>query len=52
MSDLSPCISVCILDDDNICIGCYRTEKEIETWDTLSEDEQKKLTEECRERDK
>jgi predicted Fe-S protein YdhL (DUF1289 family) len=28
----SPCISVCLLDDDDICVGCYRTADEITDW--------------------
>ena len=50
MPEISPCISVCILGDDDICIGCNRTAKEIDTWHTLSYEEQEKLTEECQER--
>jgi predicted Fe-S protein YdhL (DUF1289 family) len=29
---LTPCISVCRLDDKNICIGCGRTKREIREW--------------------
>ncbi len=35
MSDVepqSPCISVCLLDDDDICVGCYRSADEITDW--------------------
>ena len=28
----SPCISVCLLDDDDICVGCYRSADEITDW--------------------
>jgi len=28
----SPCISVCLLDDDDICVGCYRSANEITDW--------------------
>lgn len=28
----SPCIQVCTLDDDNVCIGCYRSADEIREW--------------------
>ena len=28
----SPCVSICALDDDDICIGCFRTAKEIGDW--------------------
>ena len=29
---LSPCISVCVLDDKDICRGCFRTADEITDW--------------------
>jgi predicted Fe-S protein YdhL (DUF1289 family) len=28
----SPCISVCLLDDKDICVGCYRSADEITDW--------------------
>ena len=28
----SPCISVCLLDEMNICVGCYRSADEITDW--------------------
>ena len=28
----SPCISVCLLDDKDICMGCYRSADEITDW--------------------
>ena len=28
----SPCISVCLLDDQDICVGCYRSADEITDW--------------------
>jgi len=31
VNKLTPCISVCTLEDD-ICIGCGRTKKEISDW--------------------
>ncbi len=32
----SPCISVCLLDEDDICVGCYRSANEITEWFTAS----------------
>jgi predicted Fe-S protein YdhL (DUF1289 family) len=37
----SPCISICALDDDNVCVGCYRTLDEIAIWNQASNDEKK-----------
>jgi predicted Fe-S protein YdhL (DUF1289 family) len=28
----SPCISVCALDENDICMGCYRSASEITDW--------------------
>ncbi len=32
----SPCISVCVLDQNDICEGCYRSAEEITDWSELS----------------
>lgn len=29
---ISPCVSICRLDKEGICIGCYRSIKEIRSW--------------------
>jgi uncharacterized protein len=31
----SPCISVCALDVEDVCVGCYRTAQEITQWMVL-----------------
>ncbi len=28
----SPCISVCLLDETDICVGCFRSADEITDW--------------------
>jgi predicted Fe-S protein YdhL (DUF1289 family) len=28
----SPCISVCALDEDDVCVGCFRKASEITDW--------------------
>ncbi len=35
----SPCISVCVLDERDVCIGCFRSAAEITDWFMASEDE-------------
>lgn len=35
----SPCIKVCLLDQDNRCRGCGRTIEEIARWSTMTDDE-------------
>lgn len=28
----SPCVSICALDENDICMGCYRSAEEITDW--------------------
>jgi len=28
----SPCVSICRLDDNDVCVGCFRTGTEIAQW--------------------
>jgi predicted Fe-S protein YdhL (DUF1289 family) len=28
----SPCISICVLDENDVCAGCYRSAAEITRW--------------------
>ena len=37
----SPCISVCALDEQDICTGCQRTAGEITRWGRMSNDERR-----------
>ncbi|TPE48746.1 DUF1289 domain-containing protein [Maribrevibacterium harenarium] len=39
----SPCVNVCFLNDEDICVGCYRTGQEISHWGRMS-DAQKRDT--------
>lgn len=32
---ISPCVGVCALDDDDVCIGCFRSGHEISRWGYL-----------------
>ena len=36
----SPCIKLCVIDENKMCIGCFRTLEEIGGWSTYT-DEQK-----------
>lgn len=42
---LSPCIGVCMLDDDGLCMGCHRTSAEIARWPQMGDDERLTLME-------
>ena len=35
----SPCVSICVLDDEDICQGCFRSAEEITDWYMASADE-------------
>ncbi|REG84215.1 DUF1289 domain-containing protein [Marinomonas pollencensis] len=37
----SPCVNLCLLNDDDVCVGCYRTGKEISSWGRMSAEEQR-----------
>lgn len=37
----SPCVGICALDDNDICIGCFRSGMEISQWGRLSNEDKK-----------
>lgn len=39
----SPCVSVCALDDHDMCTGCQRTAAEITRWGRMSNDERREV---------
>lgn len=39
----SPCVSICALDERDICIGCHRTGDEILRWTQMSNDERRQV---------
>ena len=48
----SPCISVCALDDNDVCIGCYRTGQEITDWFMADNARKQAILDACAERRK
>jgi predicted Fe-S protein YdhL (DUF1289 family) len=36
---VSPCVSVCKIGDDGLCIGCHRTVEEIREWRQYTSDQ-------------
>ncbi|MCT7359850.1 DUF1289 domain-containing protein [Thalassolituus pacificus] len=46
----SPCIRNCCLDNDDICMGCYRSMREILIWQAASAEEKQKILRNCAER--
>ena len=41
----SPCIRICTLDDDDVCLGCYRDITEICGWASASDNERLTIVE-------
>jgi predicted Fe-S protein YdhL (DUF1289 family) len=39
----SPCIEVCALNDQDVCIGCYRTANEIIEWFSASDERKRAI---------
>ena len=39
----SPCVSICALDEEDICIGCFRNIREIGEWYQLTDDEKREV---------
>lgn len=38
MEVVSPCVSKCCLDDEDICVGCFRSMDEILAWGNATND--------------
>lgn len=43
----SPCVSICALDADDICVGCFRTGREISQWGRMPADQQREVLRRC-----
>ncbi|WP_165856621.1 DUF1289 domain-containing protein [Marinobacter sp. JSM 1782161] len=39
----SPCVGVCALDADDMCVGCQRTGDEITRWFDMTNDERREV---------
>ncbi|MBN7770118.1 DUF1289 domain-containing protein [Marinobacter daepoensis] len=39
----SPCVSVCALDENDVCIGCHRTGDEILRWTQMTDEERRSV---------
>lgn len=37
----SPCISICALNEEDVCVGCYRTGNEISHWGAYTDDQKR-----------
>ncbi|MEZ5436596.1 MAG: DUF1289 domain-containing protein [Pseudomonadales bacterium] len=39
----SPCISICALDENDVCVGCYRSGQEITRWSVADNTERRTI---------
>ncbi|TLX54644.1 DUF1289 domain-containing protein [Stutzerimonas nosocomialis] len=46
----SPCVSICALDDEDVCGGCQRTAEEITRWGRMDNAERRQVLVRCHER--
>jgi predicted Fe-S protein YdhL (DUF1289 family) len=46
----SPCVRDCCLDDDLICLGCFRSMEEIKEWTMVDEDRRRIILQNARQR--
>jgi len=38
---LTPCVGICRMGEDGLCVGCRRTLGEIARWSTMSDEERR-----------
>jgi predicted Fe-S protein YdhL (DUF1289 family) len=55
MSDIdnsarSPCVRNCCLDDDDICLGCFRSIEEIKEWTIVDDHRRRVILQNARQR--
>ena len=48
----SPCKSICLVNNRGYCKGCYRSRDERFSWNTLTNDQKKKVLILCQQRNK
>ncbi len=46
----SPCIGICAVNEDNICLGCYRNLDEISDWLNFDDTKRAEILTHCYER--
>jgi len=55
MTTESPCKNICQYEEFEgtpMCIACYRTYDDLEVWFNAGDDEKKRITKECKKREK
>ena len=46
----SPCVGICMLDIDGLCIGCFRSRTELQDWWVATRAEKEAILARCRAR--
>jgi len=46
----SPCVRSCCLDQDDVCLGCFRSLQEILQWGAATEQRQREIVEQASQR--
>ncbi|KJH83460.1 DUF1289 domain-containing protein [Pseudomonas sp. KSR10] len=46
----SPCVSICALDEDDLCTGCQRSIDEIRRWSRMDNQERRQVLLRCHDR--
>lgn len=46
----SPCVNICVLDEQDICTGCQRSGQEITRWTRISDAEKRDILALCEQR--
>ena len=46
----SPCVSICRLDENDVCVGCFRTATEIGQWLSYSAEQRSDIMKQLPER--
>lgn len=47
----SPCIKICALDENDICMGCYRNQEELSRWMRADNEEKQQIIENAKARE-
>ena len=50
LSTTSPCLSICYLNEDDVCVGCNRTSNEIRDWRNMSGSQKQEVLRLCSQR--
>nr|WP_210561252.1 DUF1289 domain-containing protein [Psychrosphaera aestuarii] len=47
----SPCVRNCCLNEQDVCIGCFRDISEIMAWSSMSNSEKEETLKHCKQRE-